>query len=191
MKAMTRRSLLTNVTRGHHREAPGTTAPSTEVRGETGGERDDGATTARRRRDKRCRRRARKASGGPEDGDRRMVREAAPSGATAPAGARMQRVHSGAPCARTTKPSIGGAMLHGWTNGVVQSRNAALRRITSYDPRRGIAFVLCNGIAIVRVSYHQSLEGTEHDTLRSEERPEAPPPGHARASCTAHANPRV
>ena len=47
MKAMTRRSLLTNVTRSHHREAPGATAPSTEVRGETGGERDDGATTAR------------------------------------------------------------------------------------------------------------------------------------------------
>ena len=44
MKAMTRRSLLTNVTRGHHREAPGATAPSTAVRGENGGERDDGAT---------------------------------------------------------------------------------------------------------------------------------------------------
>ena len=41
---MTRRSLLTNVTRGHHREAPGATAPSTTVRGENGGERDDGAT---------------------------------------------------------------------------------------------------------------------------------------------------
>ncbi len=44
MNAMTRRSLLTNVTRGHHREAPGATAPPTEVRGENGGERDDGAT---------------------------------------------------------------------------------------------------------------------------------------------------
>ena len=82
-------------------------------------------------------------------------------------------------------------MLRGGTNGVVQSRNAALRRITRYDPRWGIAFVRCKGIAIVRVSYHQSLEGTEHDTLRSEERHEAPLPGHARASCTAHANLRV
>ena len=51
--------------------------------------------------------------------------------------------------------------------------------------------VRCNDIAIVRVRYRQSFEGTEHDTRRSEERPEAPPPGDVRASCTAHANPRV
>ena len=133
-----------------------------------------------------------------------------------------------------------GALLRGGTNGVVQSRNAELRRITSYDPRWGVASlrcteqvtvyavvhmgrvfgrllrhsrcvatvrrwrmrergigvlrrsqVRCNGIAIVRVRYRQSFEGTEHDTRRSEERPEAPPPGHARASCTAHVNSRV
>ena len=100
---------------------------------------------ARRRRDLRCRRRARKASGGPEDGDRRIVCGDAPSGATTPAGARMQRVHSGAPCAGTTQPSIGGAMLRGGTNGFVQSRNAALRRITRYDPRW--ASLLCGAMA--------------------------------------------
>ena len=44
MKAMTRRNLLANVTRSHHREAPGATSPSTAVRGKNGGERDDGAT---------------------------------------------------------------------------------------------------------------------------------------------------
>ena len=82
-------------------------------------------------------------------------------------------------------------MLRGGTNGVVQSRNAALRRITRYDPRLGVAFLRCNDIAIVRVRYCQSLEGTEHDARRNEERPEAPPPGHVRASCTAHANSRV
>ena len=71
----------------------------------------------------------------------------------------------------------------------VQERCTALHH--ALRPTMGFAFVRCNGIAIVRVRYRQSLEGTEHDTRRSEERPEAPPPGHVRSSCTAHANPRV
>ena len=183
MKSMTRRSLLTNVTRGHHEEAPGATAPSTAVRGENGGERDYGATNV--------------VGDVPERPP--VTRRLEIGELCAKPRRQAQRHRRGLECSECIQALSAPELLSREWGGdaarldqrirAVQERCTALHH--ALRPTMGFAFVRCNGIAIVRVRYRQSLEGTEHDTLRSEERHEAPLPGHARASCTAHANPRV